>query len=560
MLSPNLSQGLAPGVYYGAVPEPPNPYEPIPAYLSAAGGAGTREGDESDKSSVASGGHRETDPPGDAGDVVGHADAESLPGSHARMVAGVRVPAGTATGTDDDIVLSEPADGAGHSGRKWTARVRGALGRIVPLHEVESYSQEFSGMLGDLGLYIPLVIALALSGQVGLGSTLIFSGLANILTGLTFSIPMCVQPMKSIAAVALANNLTNPQIMASGICTGGVVLALGATNLIGAVNAAVPNTVVRGLQLGLGFTLFRKAVEMLPDRGRPTWAADAWLHWDGFLGAALALLFALVFVRSRRVPTALLLFAAGLAIASGRFAATGAQLPALGVPAMQVVRISANDWLVGLLQGAVPQVPTTLLNSCIAVCRLAEDLYPDRKTGVSVRAVASSVGALNLVFCWFGALPVCHGAGGLAGQHRFGARTNLSVLVLGTVKLALGAAAAAPLLAVLGHFPAGVLAALLSVSALELAASARSALTGDPEGVRLCLLTAGCTVFFGTAIGFAAGLAAAYALALAAAVVGSDEEVAEARARIRARLTEARARLARTGGARTAVPRENVAV
>ena len=47
---------------------------------------------------------------------------------------------------------------------------------------------------------------------------------------------------------------------------------------------------------------------------------------------------------------------------------------------------------------------------------------------------------------------------------------------------------------------------------------------------------------------------------LAAAVVGSDEEVAEARARIRARLTEARARLARTGGARTAVPRENVAV
>jgi hypothetical protein len=45
---------------------------------------------------------------------------------------------------------------------------------------------------------------------------------------------MPVQPMKSIAAVALADpaNLSLPQIMAAGILVSGTVLALGATNLI----------------------------------------------------------------------------------------------------------------------------------------------------------------------------------------------------------------------------------------------------------------------------------------------------------------------------------------
>ena len=92
------------------------------------------------------------------------------------------------------------------------------------------------------------------------------------------------------------------------------------------------------------------------------------------------------------------------------------------------------------------QVPTTLLNSCIAVCQLSADLYPHRDTGVNVRSVSLSVGLINVVFCWFGALPMCHGSGGLAGQHRFGARTNLSVLMLGLSKLLLGLFVAAPLL------------------------------------------------------------------------------------------------------------------
>ena len=66
------------------------------------------------------------------------------------------------------------------------------------------------------------------------------------------------------------------------------------------------------------------------------------------------------------------------------------------------------------MQAGLPQLPLTLLNSVVAVCQLSADKFPDRPA--SPRRVAISVGVMNLVGPWFGALPCCHGAGGLAAQ------------------------------------------------------------------------------------------------------------------------------------------------
>ena len=55
---------------------------------------------------------------------------------------------------------------------------------------------EISGALGDLGTLLPLMIALAVQNSISLSSTLVFSGLWNILTGVIFGIPLPVQPMK----------------------------------------------------------------------------------------------------------------------------------------------------------------------------------------------------------------------------------------------------------------------------------------------------------------------------------------------------------------------------
>jgi len=55
---------------------------------------------------------------------------------------------------------------------------------------------EISGSLGDLGTLLPLMIALAVNNSISLSTTLVFSGLWNILTGVAFGIPLPVQPMK----------------------------------------------------------------------------------------------------------------------------------------------------------------------------------------------------------------------------------------------------------------------------------------------------------------------------------------------------------------------------
>lgn len=52
---------------------------------------------------------------------------------------------------------------------------------------------ELSGSLGDLGTLLPLMIAMTLNGSINLGSTLVFSGLANVFTGMFFGIPLPVR-------------------------------------------------------------------------------------------------------------------------------------------------------------------------------------------------------------------------------------------------------------------------------------------------------------------------------------------------------------------------------
>jgi hypothetical protein len=77
----------------------------------------------------------------------------------------------------------------------WLARFRRAYEHNVATFRRAPFA-EISGSLGDLGTLLPLMIALAVQGSIQLGSTLVFSGLFNVLTGLAFGIPLPVQPMK----------------------------------------------------------------------------------------------------------------------------------------------------------------------------------------------------------------------------------------------------------------------------------------------------------------------------------------------------------------------------
>ena len=77
-----------------------------------------------------------------------------------------------------------------------------------------------------------------------------------------------------------------------------------------------------------------------------------------------------------------------------------------------------------------------------------------------------SIGLMNLTSVPFGGFPMCHGAGGLAAQYRFGARTGGSNIISGIILLPIALFFASPEFVAI--IPLGVFSALLVFVAIEL--------------------------------------------------------------------------------------------
>lgn len=184
-----------------------------------------------------------------------------------------------------------------------------------------------------------------------------------------------------------------------------------------------------------------------------------------------------------------------------------------------VIVPNAEQFRNGFLSAGLGQLPLTSLNSVIALCALIDDLFPKKHATTS--SVAVSVGIMNLVGCWFGAMPLCHGSGGLAGQYRFGARSEVSVIFLGSCKLLLGILFGSSLVGLLEVFPTSILAVMLFISGVELGSAARSVNDFETdealkrENFTIMLLTTGTLVAYSNdGIGFVSGLVSATLLSM----------------------------------------------
>ncbi|UCG50715.1 MAG: putative sulfate/molybdate transporter [Candidatus Latescibacterota bacterium] len=360
---------------------------------------------------------------------------------------------------------------------------------------------ELSGSMGDLGTFLPLVAGMAFVCEMDLGVILILAGIANITVGIVFGMPVPVQPMKAIAAVAVAESLLPDQIAAAGLIVGAVMLALGATRIVQYVEKVIPLPVVRGIQLGVGLKLMLQAVRLV--------AETSWIGLDSVavgLGAACLIVFV---NRWKRSPGALVLFAAGVVVALLETPALTRSL-SIGAPEFVFILPSARSWFDGFVHGAVPQLPLTVLNSVIAVCALSGDLFPGRR--IPAPTMASSVGLMNLLTCWFGAVPMCHGSGGLAGQYYFGARSGGSMVMLGIINLTVGLVLGAAAAAIIHAYPRSFLGVMLFFAGFELAKPARDQRGG--REISITIVTAALIVGINTLVGFATGMALAAVLSL----------------------------------------------
>lgn len=202
------------------------------------------------------------------------------------------------------------------------------------------------------------------------------------------------------------------------------------------------------------------------------------------------------------IPAALIVFLLGLVLCFIRDPSIFGDIK-FGPSKIGFLSITWNDWKVGFLKGAVPQIPLSVLNSVIAVCKLSGDLFPNRE--LSAAKVSVSVGVMNLVGCWFGAMPVCHGAGGLAGQYRFGARSGWSVVYLGIGKLIIGLVFGNSFVRILNQFPIGILGVLLLFAGIELAMASRD-MNSKEESFVMLVCAAVSLTGSSAALGFVCGI------------------------------------------------------
>ena len=140
------------------------------------------------------------------------------------------------------------------------------------------------------------------------------------------------------------------------------------------------------------------------------------------------------------------------------------------MPSLALTGVTWNDLLIGTAFLALPQVPLTLGNAIIAITEENNRLFPGRP--VTEQQVAISTGLLNLGSADLGGVPMCHGAGGMAGHVRFGARTGGAPIILGTLLLVLAIFFSNAAVTFLRLFPPAALGVILFLTGAQLALGA----------------------------------------------------------------------------------------
>ncbi len=308
---------------------------------------------------------------------------------------------------------------------------------------------EIAGALGDYGTILPIAIGAAIVTESDISHIFFFFALSYILTGLYYRLPIPVEPMKAIGVLAIAGTLTSAEIASAGLFMGIILFLVAVTGAIDSIKRQVPTSIIRGIQLGLALTLMHESFHFL--------ATD----WQ--LGA-ISILLILFFTLSPILNiSALVVFILGLSVGIVEHGPPPVTL--LSWPTF--IHVSFADLGAGLLKGVLPQLPLTLGNAVLATSLLIKDLFHRE---VPEKKLMLSMSFMCLLSSPFGGFPMCHGAGGLAAQYRFGARTGGSNLVSGILLLLVALFFATPHLVKV--FPLGVLGALLFFSGLALLKSA----------------------------------------------------------------------------------------
>ncbi len=348
--------------------------------------------------------------------------------------------------------------------------------------------RELAGSMGDFGTLFPLAIGFIAVNGLDPAGLFVMMGLTNIAIGLVYRLPMPLQPKKVIAVAAIAQRWPPSRVYASGLGLGITWFILVFTGLLRKVIELTPLFVVRGIQLALGVMLAWQGLKMM----RPA----------PLLGL-VAIVIVLILRENRYAPAAIVLMLLGVGIVAWRGELGRSLDLAFTLPPLTIPRLGELGQ--AMLLAGFAQIPLSITNAVIATAALIRDYFPEK--AVSERKLMLNMGIMNVVGAFFGGMPMCHGAGGLAGQYYFGARTGGASILEGLIEVCLGLFLSKSVANLLKAFPMPLVGGMMLLVGIELG---RVVVKLRGWKLWLALVTAAVSVATNMALGFVAGLAVAY--------------------------------------------------
>jgi predicted benzoate:H+ symporter BenE len=220
--------------------------------------------------------------------------------------------------------------------------------------------QELSGSLADLGTIIPFILIAVTTSGMKLGPILLAFGLFYVYSGFVYKLPIPVEPLKVVGAIAISASLTHGEIIGAGLFVGAFFLLIGMTGAIDRLEKIFPLSLIRGVQLGLALVLL--------------WRGASYVLGDLYPGIFAILLAAVSILWNRRLsrwymPGALVILCAGIVYGVYSHGFPGLQL---SLP-VDFYLPTLSEALSGAYKAGIAQIPLTLTNAILATSLLTSD-------------------------------------------------------------------------------------------------------------------------------------------------------------------------------------------
>jgi hypothetical protein len=296
-------------------------------------------------------------------------------------------------------------------------------------------------------------------------------------------------------AITHPESITHGMIWGSGIFTAVFWLVMGLTGAVSWLHKITAKPIIRGIMLGLGLSFVLEGVKMMGNQP---------------VVAVIAAAGTFFLLSREKIPAMLVLLAFGLGVALISNPSLWNELTQISarlrIPEIYPGRITWQDLVAGTLILGLPQAPLTLGNAIIGTAEENNELFPDRPA--KVKTIAIDHGVMNIFSTAIGGIPLCHGAGGMAGHVRFGARTGGALVILGILVLVLGLFFSDSVATLFRIFPPAILGVILFFTGLELASISQD-IGSKRSDVYIMLVTAGLAMW-NMGVAYLAGLVLYY--------------------------------------------------